>query len=137
MTGALIHWHHNVEARTAELAVSYRRFRAITDSASDAIVSLNARGQVVFWNPRAITVFGYTELEAIGHFIDILVPDNLRQNCSSRPSKASHQATPKGSGVRSKPQRCAATDHACPLSSRSPPGRSSDAEVFYTGSFAT
>ena len=83
MADWLVHWQDAVEARTAELNVSYRRFRAITDSASDAIVSIDARGRIVFWNPRAATVFGYTDAEATGQYIDILVPDELRQDCSS------------------------------------------------------
>ncbi len=40
--------------------------RSITDSAQDAILMMNARGQIVFWNPAAERVLGYTADEALG-----------------------------------------------------------------------
>ena len=127
-----MHWQDAVEARTAELNVAYRRFRAITDSASDAIVSIDARGRIVFWNPRAATVFGYTDTEATGQYIDILVPDELRVRTVRRRSNASRRAKPNGSGARSKPRRCAATGRAWRWE-LSISRWSSDAEVFHTG----
>jgi PAS domain S-box-containing protein len=74
MADAIGHWHDEVEARTAELNVAYQRLRSITDSASDAIVTIDARGRIVFWNPRAAAVFGFSESDAIGQPATILVP---------------------------------------------------------------
>ena len=41
--------------------------RAITDSANDAIVMVNADSAVTFWNPAAEKIFGYRSNEAIGN----------------------------------------------------------------------
>ncbi len=42
------------------------RVRAITDSAKDAIVMMDDRGLISFWNPAAEALFGYDGAEAIG-----------------------------------------------------------------------
>jgi PAS domain S-box-containing protein len=83
MSDGLDHWRDAVETRTAELNIAYRRFRAITDSASDAIVSVDAGGRIVFWNPRAAAVFGYSDAEILGEDLTTLVPDELRDACAA------------------------------------------------------
>jgi PAS domain S-box-containing protein len=74
MTVTLRHWHEEAKIRAEELYDSYQRFRSVTDSANDAIISVNGRGEIVFWNPRAHAVFGYEEREAIGQSVMFLVP---------------------------------------------------------------
>jgi len=78
MTVALSHWHEAAESRAEELRASYERFRAVTDSASDAIVSIDARGHIVFWSLRAEAVFGYDRRDAIGQRFAQLVPERHR-----------------------------------------------------------
>jgi hypothetical protein len=78
MTAALGHWHEQVEARTEALRSASDRFRAVTDSASDAIISIDGRGHVVFWSLRAEAVFGYREQAVLGRPLHELVPDRLR-----------------------------------------------------------
>jgi hypothetical protein len=75
MTGTLRHWHEEAKMRAEELYDSYQRFRAVTDSANDAIISVNSRGEIVFWNPRAQAVFGYEEREALGQSVAFLLPE--------------------------------------------------------------
>ena len=77
MRTTLSHWHKEATSRAAELQTAYDRFRAVTDSASDAIVSVNTRGEIVFWNLRAEAVFGYSEQEAVGQPLTIIVPEHL------------------------------------------------------------
>ena len=74
MTVTLRHWHEEAKNRAEELYDSYQRFRSVTDSANDAIISVNSRGEIVFWNPRAQAVFGYEEREALGQSVMFLVP---------------------------------------------------------------
>ena len=52
----------------AELAVqaSERRFRAIAESASEAIIVADGRGTIVLWNAGAAAMFGYQEAEVVG-----------------------------------------------------------------------
>lgn len=40
------------------LRTSEARLRAITDSAHDAMISFTARGEITFWNPGAVNIFG-------------------------------------------------------------------------------
>ena len=60
------------------LRESELRFRSVSQSAVDAIVSTNSQGQIVSWNSGATRMFGYLEPEILGRNVDILVPDRLR-----------------------------------------------------------
>ena len=42
------------------------RLRTITDSAHDAILMMDPKGRVSYWNPAAERIFGYTQTEAFG-----------------------------------------------------------------------
>ncbi|MGH6636129.1 MAG: DAHL domain-containing protein [Gammaproteobacteria bacterium] len=58
----------------AELQASEERFRAITQSANDAIVSANSSGTIVSWNPSAEAIFGYKKHEVLGAPLTLLIP---------------------------------------------------------------
>jgi len=44
----------------------------------DAIVYADAEGTIRFWNRGATRIFGFSEAEAIGHSLDIIIPERLR-----------------------------------------------------------
>ncbi len=44
----------------------------------DAIVIADARGAITLWNPAAQRMFGYTEAEALGQSLDLIIPERLR-----------------------------------------------------------
>jgi PAS domain S-box-containing protein len=48
------------------LRLSEARLRAITDSAYNAIVMMNPRGQITYWNPAAETILGFSSEQAMG-----------------------------------------------------------------------
>jgi diguanylate cyclase (GGDEF)-like protein/PAS domain S-box-containing protein len=52
-------------AQTA-LQNSEERFRAVSDTAQDAIVMVDSRATVVYWNRAAERIFGYSNSEAVG-----------------------------------------------------------------------
>ena len=47
--------------------------------AGDAIVAAGADGAIVLWNPAAERIFGYTEREALGKSLDLIIPERFRQ----------------------------------------------------------
>ena len=54
------------------------KFRSVTQSAIDAIISADKDGNIVFWNPSAQKMFGYQEHEVIGQPLTVLMPDHLK-----------------------------------------------------------
>ena len=53
------------------------RYAAIVESSEDAIMSVTLDRLIVSWNPGAERIFGYTEAEAVGKPIDMIVPPEL------------------------------------------------------------
>ena len=66
--------------RAAEsLRAGEARFRAITRSATDAIVVADVNGTVTFWNEAAGHMFGYTEQDILGRPLTMLMPESFRE----------------------------------------------------------
>jgi PAS domain S-box-containing protein len=54
--------------------------RLIMNSALDAIVWMDVKGMVLFWNPQAHEIFGWTEEEVMGKKLsDHIIPENFRK----------------------------------------------------------
>lgn len=68
-----------VEARTSELRRSEAHFRGITTTTGDAIVVLDHDGRVMFWNPAATRLFGWTAEEMTGQrALDRVAQESVR-----------------------------------------------------------
>ena len=68
----------------AALRTSEERFRAITESANDAIVSVDAHGRIVSWNAKAEVIFGYRSDEIVGESLVTLMPTRYHRLHSAR-----------------------------------------------------
>ena len=44
----------------------------------DAVVVADAEGVITMWNPAASRIFGFTEAEALGQSLDLIIPEKQR-----------------------------------------------------------
>ena len=51
---------------------------ALLNSASDAVIATDHEGRIIFWNPGAERIFGFTAGQATGQSLDLIIPENLR-----------------------------------------------------------
>lgn len=56
-----------------------RFYRTLVRGAPDAVIYADAQGAIAFWNKGAERIFGFSEAEAMGQSLDIIIPENLRQ----------------------------------------------------------
>ncbi len=51
----------------------------LVECVGDAIIVADAHEKIVLWNPAATRVFGYSEEEALGGTLDMIVPDRQKR----------------------------------------------------------
>jgi PAS domain S-box-containing protein len=84
-----------VAEREERLRENEERFRAMTESAVDAVVTADANGDIVSWNRGARAVFGHAPEEVLGTPLARLVPEHLRVvDASGRERIAPTDVTP-------------------------------------------
>ena len=68
------------EQKREEAARRYSdaRYRVVVDTASDAILSIDEAGTILFANPATPAVFGYQPAELIGRPLTTLMPEGMR-----------------------------------------------------------
>ncbi len=54
-----------------------QKFRSVTESAIDAIISADHTGVIVSWNKAATNILGYTEEEAVGQNLEMIIPERF------------------------------------------------------------
>jgi PAS domain S-box-containing protein len=52
--------------------------RTLVREGPDAVVYADGGGLIRFWNAGAERVFGFSEAEALGQSLDLIIPENLR-----------------------------------------------------------
>src|SRR5919199_4003909 len=69
-----------IDRRRAEAALreSDERFRSVTQSVNEGIISTDGRGNIVFWNQGAQSIFGYREDEVLGQPLDLLLAERSK-----------------------------------------------------------
>lgn len=53
--------------------------RALVESIGDAVIASDPSGAINLWNPSATRMFGFTEAEALGKSLDIIIPQRQQQ----------------------------------------------------------
>ena len=54
-------------------------FKQLVEGAGDAIMVCDAQGAITLWNRAAERIFGFTEAEALGQSLDMIIPQRQRQ----------------------------------------------------------
>ncbi len=85
----------------AERQRAEEKFRGLLESAPDAMVIVNKRGEIVLINSQTETLFGYTRQELLGKPVELLVPVRLRDNHPDHRSRyrTEPRVRPMGAGL--------------------------------------
>jgi PAS domain S-box-containing protein len=65
----------------------------LLDCVGDAVVVADAHEKIVLWNAAATRIFGYSEAEALGNTLDLIVPERQRQKHNEGYSKSMETGT--------------------------------------------
>ena len=72
------------EEVTAALQESNERFRGIGENAQDAIITADAQGNIVYWNPAAEHIFGYGREEIAGRNVTTLLARDIDREATAK-----------------------------------------------------
>ncbi len=62
-----------------DFSFDFDRFcRTLVRDAADAVIYADGEGVIRFWNAGAGRIFGFSEADALGKSLDIIIPENLR-----------------------------------------------------------
>lgn len=87
-----------IKRAQAALAENEAKFHALAEGAQDAVIMLDERGMIVYWNPAASRMFGHAEKDALGKDMhELLVPIRYRE--SAHQGYAAFAKTGRGSIV--------------------------------------
>ncbi|KJK26409.1 histidine kinase [Burkholderiaceae bacterium 16] len=53
-------------------------YEQLVSAIGDAVIISDANGAITLWNPAAERMFGYTQAEAMGKSLDLIIPERLR-----------------------------------------------------------
>ncbi len=67
----------DLEDRVAQRTESEERFRNLAETASDAILSADSSGKIVYFNSAAERIFSYSSTEIIGQPLTLLMPERF------------------------------------------------------------
>jgi PAS domain S-box-containing protein len=58
--------------------ISQALAQAVLAGSGDAIIATDRAGVIRFWNPGAARIFQFSEQEALGQSLDLIIPERLR-----------------------------------------------------------
>ena len=68
-----------VDERTKELSESEEKYKSLVEASNDAIMVIENKGKIEFWNRAAEKMFGYQKDEILGKLVTILIPEEYRE----------------------------------------------------------
>ncbi len=71
-----------------------QKFRSVTESAIDAIISADNVGNIISWNKAATRILGYSEKESVGQRLEMIIPERFHE--AHRNGMARFTATGEG-----------------------------------------
>jgi PAS domain S-box-containing protein len=77
-SGAILRWY-GTSTDIDERKRSEARHRVVVETASDAVVSIDESGAIIFANPATKRIFGYNPEELIGKPLTVLMPGAMRK----------------------------------------------------------
>lgn len=54
-------------------------FQQIMEALGDGLIVCDAAGRIVFWNAASTRIFGFTEKDAVGQSLDLIIPQRQQQ----------------------------------------------------------
>ncbi|MEE8400171.1 MAG: PAS domain S-box protein, partial [Desulfobacterales bacterium] len=88
-----------ISALLKSLETSEERTRSVVETANDAIISIDNKGDIVFWNRGAESMFGYPSSTIIGKPVARIMPEQFREIHEDR----MRQTTAQLAGTLAKP----------------------------------
>lgn len=76
---ALLRSYAKSRKMAGALRQSEEKFRAVAETAHDAIISANQRGEIVYLNKAAELLFGYASNEVVGRPLPVLMPARFHE----------------------------------------------------------
>jgi PAS domain S-box-containing protein len=73
-----------------ELARSNALLAAIVENAAEAIIGKDLEGYITAWNPAAEHLYGWSEEEAIGRHIYMIIPEDKREEFHQILNRVNH-----------------------------------------------
>jgi PAS domain S-box-containing protein len=77
------------------LRSSEERYRALTESAADGIITIDSTGRIVSWNRSAERIFGRSATEMVGAQLDRVMPEGARPSHNAGLQRLADGATPR------------------------------------------
>ena len=54
-------------------------YQALVTGVGDGVMAANAQGLITLWNPACTRLFGFTEAEALGKSLDLIIPQRQQK----------------------------------------------------------
>ncbi|MCC7331612.1 MAG: PAS domain-containing protein [Flavobacteriales bacterium] len=88
------------EKKKAEnlLQIQNKRFQVISSSKNDAIVTSDESKKILFWSKGAEHIFGYTEKEALGKPITLIIPNEFKKRHNDGMDRMNKGGKPRSIG---------------------------------------